>query len=134
MKATTVNINETIMFKNFQYNKYGVCLNPEVVYSAGRGNIAMPTIEIAICEGPQGWDVSVHICTLTGGCGWGGTYHGDFPSRDRAIHHGIAAIRNRAVETFEKEPYLSDYRKFEEWAVKQTSPQLSIFNTTQPKK
>lgn len=56
-------------FGKYEYNEYGVCLNPDIVYTFGKWN--QYHFEIKVSETPRGWVYGYDWSHLTGGGGGG---------------------------------------------------------------
>lgn len=130
MELTQLKLNQTATtFKNFQFNDCGSCLNPEAVYidrATDMPSQGLPSIEIEVFEGPQGWGCNTGAFTIMEGYSRGGGIDVRFPSRYAAIDYGISSIKAHE-NIFKSAPQLAVFRRFEEWALKTRCAQLRIF-------
>lgn len=80
-------------FNGFEYNDYGVCLNPEIPYQFGKWG--QYRFKIAVSETPGGWTYGYDWSTLSGGGGGGSFLDSNkvFPLRSKAIVAAAKYIR-----------------------------------------
>lgn len=116
-------------YNGYEYNEFGVCLNPDIPYEFGVYNKAH--FEIKLSETPNGWTYGYYYSyDLTGGCG-GCNLNGEiYPSRSKAIidcaerlktmlskaklfKAAIAELDRIIAEESGKKPHLKQYSIFD---------------------
>lgn len=72
-------------YNGYEYNEFGVCVNPDVAYSFGNDNYTY--FEIEVSETPKGWDYgySWHFDCAGGGGPCSIDTPKSFPTRSKAI-------------------------------------------------
>ncbi len=82
-------------FNGYEYNEFGVCMNPDIPYTFGRYNDYHFSIKVS--ETPRGWVYGYDWANKSGG-GGGGCWLNTrtcFPSRSRAILDCAYCIKER---------------------------------------
>lgn len=81
------------IFKGYQFNECGVCLNPIVAYSFGTPHKGH--FKILVCETPNGWVYGYRYDYGHGGGGGGCSLHGRlfYSTKSEAIVGGAESIK-----------------------------------------
>ena len=117
----------------YQFNKFGVCLNPEVVCDFRDGH---NEIKITLAESNGGWgfgkDVQFNQGSYFEGCGFGCslTREGRFPyiSRQAALVNAIHMVKLYIERRREKYGLQTKIiKQFYQWVEQEKTPQLSLF-------
>ncbi|MBD5506285.1 MAG: hypothetical protein HDR09_21660 [Lachnospiraceae bacterium] len=86
-------------FKGYEYNEFGVCLNPDIPYNFGTNGKGHFQIEIS--ETPNGWVYGFRFDYGNGGGGGGCSLNGrqSYPTKSKAVIAGAEFIKNQFLHS-----------------------------------